>query len=235
MERSWGELSSPWVCGNPKGWEGLFDDAHTSIVSRNELLYRQGDRVGRVYCVMRGRLRIFSTLPGGGEKQLYIAEEGSVCGEEECLAGVPMATSALAILETEVAAISREAFLSAVDGRPELVRRLLDYEVRKSFLYRHQVLALSSTSAEGRVAQALLNLAWVHGVRGPRGCRLRIRFTKGEMAGIVGASRVTVSNVFSELEREGVVESVEGHYVIRDLDRLRSLAGLTEEGGRERV
>jgi CRP-like cAMP-binding protein len=75
-------------------------------------------------------------------------------------------------------------------------------------------------SAGRRVCHHLLGLLHAHGTPTPLGSRINISFTQQEMGNICGLSRVSVSHIFSRLERQGVIARHQRHVVICRPDLL---------------
>ena len=226
---TWGELNSPWIHGDAAEagyWSDLFAGAESRLILHGETLYRQGDDPFGVYSVISGRLNVSSLHPDGSEKQLYVAEEGSICGEVEVLSGTPRGATATAIVDTEVQVLSGDSFLSRIMSDVSLMRLVLDYCVRKENMLKYQVTSLSFDSAASRISQLLLSLSYLYGEDDEDGRVLDVRFTKAEMASMAGTSRVTTSNVLMSMEKDGILLRRGGHYVIRDLAALREMAGV---------
>ena len=85
-----------------------------------------------------------------------------------------------------------------------------------------QLLAMATLDVHGRVARQLLLLADVYGEKLPNGdVRIPLRLTQGDLAGLVGATRVRVNEVLVGYKKRGYL-SVDGRYrvTIHDRDAL---------------
>ncbi len=163
-----------------------------------------------LYVVEKGRFRITSYHEDGNEKQIYIAEEGSLCGESECISSLPYMTTALAITNSTVYHIPVTDLFNKMAQSPNLTRLLLEYEVRKNAMLQNQLLSLSFDNASIRIARTLLDLCQRYGRQNQSGTRLTVKFTKSDIAGLVGTSRVTASSEFTKLERNGWISKKNG-------------------------
>lgn len=84
-----------------------------------------------------------------------------------------------------------------------------------------QHLALQgANSARRRVCHHLLGLMNSYGAPHDDGTVISIAFTQQEMGNICGLSRVSVSNIFTRLEREKVIARAGRLIVIRDAPQL---------------
>jgi len=224
MKYKWGIFESPWLKESPECWEGLFQNAPALKIKKNTILFHEGDAAGRVYLVIKGRFRISSYLEDGNEKQLYIAETGSIFGEQDSITEESHSVTAFAIVESEVGYLSADEFYNRLMKDVVAMKRVLEFETRKCRLLQRQVLALSYASATNRIARTLLDLYHTYGEDTPQGYFLRIHFTKNELAILVGTSRVTVSNELMKMEQSGLLIRRNNYYIITDLERLKELA-----------
>ena len=78
-------------------------------------------------------------------------------------------------------------------------------------------------SVKDRVAITLLDESQRQAQFG--GSLNELRITQQELAGLVGASRESVSRTLSKMEDEGIVETLRGRILIRDRQKLQMLVG----------
>jgi len=79
--------------------------------------------------------------------------------------------------------------------------------------------ALATLDIEGRLADQLLTLTEEYGEATPNaGCRIPFRLTQGELAALVGASRVRVNQILVSWKHKGYV-AVDGRHVVTLLNR----------------
>lgn len=225
MKYTWGDPQSSWLQGDLSCWEALIAGAEKIVYKKNTYLFHSQEAATAVYAVAKGRFRVTSYHEDGSEKQIYIAETGALCGEGESVFGVPYQVTAVAIVDSEVYRISAADLLRRIDADPVLTRRLLEYEVRKTVLLQHQVISLSFEQAASRIARILLDVYQLYGKQTEYGHCLGIKFTKNDIAGMVGTSRVTASSELSKMEQSGLLVKYGGYYYITDFDTLKKMAG----------
>lgn len=223
MEYTWGSINSPWLHENLGCWESLFSDTSIKTVLKNTFLYHTGDNSTHVFFVRKGRFRISLYQEDGDEKQLYIAAEGSICGECSCIAFTCHSTTSMAIVDSEVKCLTSAEFRKRVLSDARLLQRIVEFEVRKNYLFQYQVLSLSFSSASARIARALVDIYQFYGHQSPVGYCLNIHFTKNEIAGLVGTSRVTASSELAKMEQSGILTRYKNHYIITDMAKLLEL------------
>jgi CRP-like cAMP-binding protein len=132
---------------------GLGPDARSSIfgelrrieLSRDELLWRQGDPVGGLHLVESGRLTVAARAPGEREIALADVGPGEVLGELPLLAaGGERSASVRAVEPASLLVLDRDRFralLAARDPGAEALRRRLLEIVCERLRARHAALA----------------------------------------------------------------------------------------------
>ena len=225
MQKTWAEETSPWINMNISCWNALIKGRKPVMFRKKAFLFHQGAPAEAVYIVLSGRIRITSYQIDGEEKQFYIAEKGCLIGEASCILGHPHSTSAGAIVDTEVYCIPHVELEAAMKADWELTRTVMGMMCRKNSISFNQVLELSFTQSVQRVAQLVVHLCNQYGVKEETGAvRIDIRFTHQDVSSMINTSRVTVSNVFSLFADEGILEKVNGLFVVTDFGKLESLA-----------
>lgn len=224
MDEQWVSETSPWICYPLESWQPLIGNLKPIIYKRKTFQYHQDDAAAFTYIVKSGRIRVTAFSPDGAEKQLYIAEAGCCCGEVSCIMGLPHASSALSIVDTYVYRVSAAELISTIRDNWEINMRIFNMVFRKNIVFRNQILELSFFQSLERTASLLLNLCKQYGVEEADGWRIDIHFTHSEVASMVNASRVTVSNIFTWMLENGYLKKQGRFVVVTSLENLRQLA-----------
>jgi CRP/FNR family cyclic AMP-dependent transcriptional regulator len=115
---------------------------------------------------------------------------------------------------------------------------LAGIHTRRLRLANAHVVGLATLDIERRLADQLLTLAEEYGEATPNGgCRIPFRLTQGDLAALVGASRVRVNQIMVSWKHKDFL-AVDGRRVVTLLNR-RALAemvpGLRTESSRSEV
>lgn len=220
------EYTSPWIRIHPGNWSDLVPNRMPVLFKRNTMLYQAGELSETIYIVESGRVRITTYQSSGAEKQLYIAEQGSLFGESSCFTHGSYDATAVAIVDSMVYCIPWEEAREAMRANWSLTEQVIQVICRKKAILQKQVLELSFADAMQRIAQMLLNLAGEYGQRQPDdSIRISIRFTHQDVANLTNTSRVTVSNVFQILIGRDMLSKKDGNFHLKNTELLRELAG----------
>ncbi|HFD87891.1 MAG TPA: Crp/Fnr family transcriptional regulator [Gammaproteobacteria bacterium] len=94
-------------------------------LTRNEIVFHQGQTVQSLFSVISGQIKLVVTAPTGAEKVVEIAGSGRSFGEALMFLERPSPVSAQAVVKTELLEISSELIFSAIDESPRICRALL--------------------------------------------------------------------------------------------------------------
>ena len=155
---------------------------------------------------------------------LSYAEPGAGIGESTCFDGLPRYASCVAMVDSELLAVSRRAILEAGRREPEILVEMTRRISRKARLFAMHI-AADGLPARGRVALLLDHLVEAYGVNCPAGARLRVQYSLDELALMIGMTRVTMSRELARLIDDGVVIRQGREIVVPDVGALRTVAG----------
>jgi CRP-like cAMP-binding protein len=137
--------------------------------------------------------------------------------------GARHGVDAVAITKVETRPSSREEVVQAARRTPE-VAATLNAALASQLFAAWSQLEEAYLPVHCRLARAMLDLADRFAVAAPDGVRtLRSRVSHDDLAAMIGAQRVSVSNAMAALRREGVVAGARGVYRI-DTAGLASIA-----------
>lgn len=173
-----------------------------------QIIYLQGARPDCFYYLVSGSVRSFISTGGGEERVLAVHRAGDLMGEASFFDGCPRVTSAMALEDCRILAISRAQLDAAFQRHPELALPMLQHLARTVRLLSDHVES-SSLPARQRVVRWLLSQPPAES--GP------LRATHEGIGQAVGLSRVTVSRVLGELSALGLLAL--GYRTVTALDR----------------
>jgi CRP/FNR family cyclic AMP-dependent transcriptional regulator len=196
--------------------------AHTTIreLSRNEVLFHQGDSSDALYVVQKGRIAIATQSGDGRESVLAVLEDGALFGELPLFDDDPRSADARALTNTTVIELGYEPVRNMLRERPELLWILVRLLVQRLRTTNEALEDAVFLDVPARTAKRLLEMA-------ADAERFTLPVTQEELASMVGASRERVNKAISLFVRLGWLE-IEGrnNYRILDRDALEDRATL---------
>jgi CRP/FNR family cyclic AMP-dependent transcriptional regulator len=180
------------------------------------------------YVIQMGVVKVVVEQADGSELILAILGPGDVIWALTIGESPNGAHSILPLDETNLFWIDREAFERCLQTMPALSANLSKVLARRVRLANDRIEALAGMDVRSRLVRHLLLLAREYGKPtedGTGSCvQIPLRLTQGDLARLVGASRVRVNHSLSELRRRQVVEMHGDHHLwIRDLAALEKL------------
>lgn len=190
-------------------------EAGLVIVSHEE----PGDAL---FVIASGKVKVVLYGETGREIILSILRRGDFFGEMSLLDRQPRSANVVAVEESELLALDREAFQTHLAAHPVTALAILA-EMSRRLRHADEVIGnLALLDVYARVARAIRDLAQKQGEPVDGGLLIRERPTQQEMAGLIGTSRETVSRALGDFTRRGLLE-MQGKQILVRWGFLRKL------------
>lgn len=201
--------------------QALATDLVPLTFRQHETILRQGDRGEMLYLIQSGRVRIYALGEEGQEISLRLMGPGEVFGELALIDELPRSASAVAMEDTVVLTLPRDAYLNHLKRCPQLalnVMRTLSTRLRST---TDQAGSLAFLDVYRRVARKLLELAEGHGIAEAEGVRIAVQLTQQELATMVGATRESTNKALAAFRRQGLIRVHRGQIIVVNPQALR--------------
>ncbi|MDR7481494.1 MAG: Crp/Fnr family transcriptional regulator, partial [Armatimonadota bacterium] len=153
-------------------------------------------------------------------------ERGDIFGER-ALVGVRPEVHCEAFEDTLVCVLRRADFEDLVRRKPDLALRVVRVLAERLRDAEETIERLALHDVPARLAALLVRLAEAYGEPHGDGRRLALRLTHQDLAGMIGATRETVTLTLNRFRDEGLIAVEERHIVIRDSRALAARGTLT--------
>jgi len=224
------------VCDLPGEVLADWRQSGTTVLYRpRQVIFGEGAPPSALYLVCHGAVKLYQSDRFGRDHILEIAGPGALIGEVSLDDNDAMSVSAEALTPAQVSMFPRERLAAFIERHPETGLRLLAALSRELSLARRKARDLALKGAESRLAGLLLQLGRAGGAVQP-GHHLELRYTRRELAEMIGVSTETAIRLLTALKRKGAVASDGRDVVLTDLERLGRIAqhdeaGLHDEAG----
>ena len=196
--------------------------SHAKQIPARTTLFEQGALAGNVFNVTDGTVRLYKSLPDGRRQIVGFALPGDFLGIAlQDRYGV----SAEAVTSVSVCRFVRSAFLSYVDGKPHLLRRLHEFAGHELSLAQDQMLLLGRRTAEEKMAAFLLNMQARYARIKSMSVTVPLPMTRQDIADYLGLTIETVSRTITRLSREKLVLIVPDGLRLLDEEQLKRIGG----------
>jgi CRP-like cAMP-binding protein len=196
-----------------------FDSVGTVVsLRRDAVLFREGDAARYCYKVLTGAVRACRLLHDGRRSISEFLLPGDFIGLE---AEGTYRFAAEAVSDVTLMRYSLQAVDRLIQQSPRLGRRLLGLVWSDISAAQAQMLLLGRKNAVERLASFLLMMAERNG---GADC-VRLPMTRNDIADNLGLTTETVSRVFGQFKRQGLIQlRASSAVVLRNRDGLEALA-----------
>jgi len=219
---------SPWMLMEID-WSALTDGVQPKVFKKGHVFYEQDEVSDYVYIVDKGRvaLRIFTTE--GDARTIITLDAGCIFGNLSLFDDRANSCRAVSVSdEVSIFILPKPIVIKKINEDMALMHNMLLESNRVNRILTKQMELMSFRNAECIVSFYLMHMANLYseehadGEDGHR--KLTMKFTHQDIADVTGLSRVCVSNVISNLMKEGIIEKHEGTYILKDTDALHAKA-----------
>ncbi len=204
-------------------WKHILASTTVREYSRGNIIYMANQPSSHLFYLQEGLVKIAIMDAEGAEKILAIHEPRSLFGESAAIDGGRYFATATAMEDSLVRLIPVEQLPCIIEKNPQVSLQMMSSLVKKMRLLALQISFLSFSRVPQRLAQVLCGLAGSVGVFVDEGIRLNVKLRHYELASLIGASRVTVTNTLNDFKRQGLIDTDSGQIVITNLQRLKDL------------
>lgn len=185
---------------------------------QGQILFLEGDRGDVAYILTSGAVDLVLESLEGVQLTLDRVDEGGYFGEMALLDDEPRSATAIVSRDAEVVTISRHDLLKHLHEHPDTMLNLLRSLSLRVRAADEKIKLLGFLDVAGRLAKTLLELDR------PPGKRATIAIRHEQLAGMVGSTRQTVSEILGKWRASGWVITGRGLLVVTDREALEDLA-----------
>lgn len=198
--------------------EAIAPSWHYKSVPNNTILMSPEEPGDVVYMLILGSVKIVSE-GSGGDVVLGLRGAGELLGEISLVDNRGRSATVVTIEPSELLWAERLDLIRAIEVSPRLMHNLACIMSSRLRLATAQIRALAQMDVRGRLARQLLALADDCGLPQRKGILIPLRVTQGDLAGMVGASRVSVNQILAGWKDQKILVDKPNHRILI-LDRV---------------
>jgi CRP/FNR family cyclic AMP-dependent transcriptional regulator len=175
-----------------------------------------------VYVVLEGSVKVYVSRPDGTEVVLAVLGRGELVGEMSLADSLGRSANVITLEETSFLLIDLRTFRASMEEMPTIALNLANVVSRRLRLANAHLRSVAAMDVTERVAAQLLALAREYGEPSPGGGTLiPLPLTQGDLAGMVGASRVRVNQAMAFCKKRRYLSVGTDHRItVHDADAL---------------
>tara|TARA_B100001121_G_C18615387_1_gene586574 strand:+ start:292 stop:978 length:687 start_codon:yes stop_codon:yes gene_type:complete len=186
---------------------GYISDKMVSKKFENgNLIFLEESEGKNLFFVVEGSVKVTRLSKDGREVILAMLNAGDFFGEMSLLDGEARSANVIALEKTEVLSLNRDDFLVVLHDYPKIAIQLLKEMTSRLRKSDRQIVSLSLSDAEKRIALCIVRFADEQGVIKNGQVTIPKIPIQQDIANMAGTSRETVSRAMSLLTQEKYIE-----------------------------
>lgn len=181
---------------------------------RGEYIFMEGETREAVFFVQRGLIKIFKVDPEGREHIVNALGTGQMFPHMGFFNHAPYPGTAEVLSPTTLWLIGTNKFEELLTSHPALVRKMIAIMGQKISQLQAKLQELALFDAHERVAALVRHFGEEHGVVAQDGIHIHLPITHGEMGRMIGMSRESVSRIWNEFRREGILTGDKDDWIL---------------------
>ena len=195
-------------------------------VKRGESLFGTGDEFTSIYAIRSGFFKT-SVVDGEGREQVTGFFMGGELLGMEGIGSSKHSSTAVALEDSEICVMPYWLVETMAHDFPQFQRHLHSVLSREIVRDHGVMMLLGSMRAEERLAAFLSNLSKRFVRRGYSPSDFHLRMTREEIGSYLGLKLETVSRLFSQFQKDGLIEVEQKHVRIVDIAGLEAILSAT--------
>ncbi|GIP21152.1 Crp/Fnr family transcriptional regulator [Paenibacillus sp. J22TS3] len=192
-------------------------------VEKGSNLFWEGDAADYLYYVRKGRIKVTKSADDGKEFTLYMHHKDDLIGYGDVLSESVHLLSAVAIEDCDLGVIQRKDLEVLLWQHGDLAVEFMRWQGATHMLTQTKMRDLLMFGKTGALCSLLIRLNNSYGEPCGEHRRITIKINNTEMSDMIGATRESVNRMLSDMKKEGIIDLVDGHIVIHDLEYLRNV------------
>jgi CRP/FNR family transcriptional regulator len=203
-----------------KAFEAL---RYTTIFPKGAILFIEGQAPRGVFLICTGQVKLSTCASDGKTLITHVAEAGEVLGLSAAISDKPYEVMAETLSPCQINFIKRDDFLTFLAEHSEACLRVAKHMSQDYLSAIEQSRALGLSSSAGRLAELILEWCARKGRPGERGIEIKLTLTHEEIAQMIGASRETITRLFSDFKSQQIIQVRGANLVVCDRSALRAI------------
>jgi len=174
---------------------------------KGQVLFHEGTRPLGVFCVNRGRIKVYRLGMDGKEQIIKISAAGDLLGYKALISDQHYNLSAEALDDCVVCFIPKEDFMELLKPGGSFYMDILQAVCEESGVMASKMTELAQRSVRQRAALTLLMLKDTYGIEHELEGEIEINLTREDLANIVGTATESLIRLLNEFKKENLIQT----------------------------
>ena len=196
---------------------------YTTIFPKGAILFIEGQSPRGVFMICSGRVKLSIGSSDGKTLITHVAESGEVLGLSAAVSDKPYEVTAETLEPCQINFMKRDDFLSYLARYGEVCLRVARHLSNDYYAAVEQSRSLGLSNSAAKLAGLLLEWCDRSGRSSDRGVEFKLTLTHEEIAQMIGASRETVTRLFSDFKRQQIIQQKGATILVRKRPALEAI------------
>lgn len=197
-----------------------FDNSKSCIVfKKGQTIFSEHSFPNGIFCINEGKVKVVHIGNDGKEQIVRLLINGSLIGYRALLSETKYTASAIAIEESRLCFIPKNAFLRAIKTNVSLSMQLIKLLASQLGHAEQTITDIAQKTVRERMAEALLLLKEKYGLEAD-GATINVTLSREDIASLVGTVTETAIRLLAYYKQTKVVDLVGKKIKILDMNAL---------------
>ncbi len=175
-----------------------------NIYKKGQLVFYEGNRPTGLYCVNKGKVKVYQIGMEGKEQIIRLAKDGDILGYRSLISGEMYTASASIIEDSTICFIPKKTFFDLLQTNSELSTRMMKLLSNDLKSAEKRITGLAQKPVRERMAETILMLKEFYGLDSEKHT-IKANLSREDIANIVGTATETAIRVLSEFKSEKII------------------------------
>jgi len=199
----------------------------TNVHRKGQILFHEGTRPMGVYCINKGKLKLYKLGNEGKEQIIQLAKEGEILGYRSMMSEELYPVSAETLEECHVCFIPKQDFLEMLANNHELYAKLFKHACHELGIMTQNVTNLAQKTVRERLAITFIMLKETYGESQEENDKVVINLTREDLANIVGTATETLIRLLHDFKEDNIISTAGRKIIIEKEEELIRIANLS--------
>jgi CRP/FNR family transcriptional regulator, polysaccharide utilization system transcription regulator len=196
-----------------------------NIYKKGQLVFYEGNRPTGLYCVNKGKVKVYQIGTEGKEQIIRLAKDGDILGYRSLISGEMYTASASIIEDATICFIPKKTFFDLLQTNSDLSTRMMKLLSNDLKSAEKRITGLAQKPVRERMAETILMLKEFYGLDSEKHT-IRANLSREDIANIVGTATETAIRILSEFRSEKMINLVGKRIQIVNSDALIKAANV---------
>ena len=185
----------------------ISDNKSCTVYKKGQVLFHEGTRPLGVFCINRGKVKIYKLGYDGKEQITNIAHDGGLLGYKALIAEETYTVSAETLEDCTICFLPKSTFLQTLQESPEFNRRIMKQVCHELGLMTENLTNQAQRTVRERLAITLLKLKDTYGMDAHDDGPIEINLTRDDLANMVGTATETLIRLLHEFKDDHLIST----------------------------